>query len=158
MTTRVLTHFEYCCIVWGNSCNYNTYKIEKLQRRACQLILGNDYTSLDTARKQLNILSFEETIFIHKANVMYKIAHNSAPIYLTDLFQMRSNESNLNDSRLNLRSTSNKNFLIPKPKTNLFKSRFSYSGALVWNSIPLWIKNSSTINSFTNNCLKWMKS
>ena len=116
----IKSYFEYCCIVWGNSCNYNTYKIKKLQRRACKLILGNDYTSLDTARKQLNILSFEETIFIHKANVMYKIPHNSSPIYLTDLFQMRSNESNLNDSRLNLRSTSNKNFLIPKPKTNLF--------------------------------------
>ena len=120
----IKSQFEYCCIVWGNSCNYNTHKIEKLQRRACKLILGNDYTSLDTARKQLNILSFEETIFIHKAKVMYKIAHNTAPIYVTDLFQMRSNESNLNDSRLNLRSTSNKNFLIPKPKTNFLKTVF----------------------------------
>ena len=27
------------------------------------------------------------------------------------------------------------------------KSSFSYSGALVWNSIPLWIKHSSTIES-----------
>ena len=53
--------------------------------------------------------------------------------------------------------TSNKNFLIPKPKINLFKSSLSYSGALVWNSIPLRIKNSSTLESFTNNCLKWMK-
>ena len=88
---------------------------------------------------------------------MYKIAHKTAPIYLTDLFQMRGNGNNLNDSQLNLRSTSNKNFLIPKPKTNLYKSSFSYSGALVWNSIPLWIKNSSKIEPFTNNCLKWMK-
>ena len=88
---------------------------------------------------------------------MYKIAHNIALIYLTDVFQMRSNESNLNDSWLNLLSVSNKNFLIPRPKTNLYKNSFSFSSALVWNSIPLWIKNSSTIDSFTNNCLKWMK-
>ena len=45
--------------------------------------------------------------------------------------------------QLKLRSMSNRNFLIPKPKINLFKNSFSYSGALVWNSIPLWIKNST---------------
>ena len=153
----IKSYIEYCCVVWGNSCNFNAYKIEKLQRRACKLILGNDYTTLDAARKQLRMLSFEETIFIHKAKVMYKIASNTAPIYLTDLFQMRGNESNLNNSQVNLRSTSNKNFLIPKPKISLFKNSLSYSGALVWNSVPLEIKQSSTIESFTNNCLKWMK-
>ena len=113
---------EYCCVVWGNSCNFNAFKIEKLQRRACKLILGNDYTILDAARKQLRILSFEETVFIHKAKVMNKIANNAAPIHLTDLFQMRGNDSYLNNSHLNLRSTSNKNILVPKPKLSLFKN------------------------------------
>ena len=153
----IKSHIEYCCVVWGNSCNFNAFKIEKLQRRACKLILGNDYTTLDAAGKQLRILSFEETVFIHKAKVMYKIANNAAPIYLTELFQMRGNDSYLNNSHLNLRSTSNKNFLIPEPKISLFKNSLSYSGSLVWNSIPLWIKNSSTMESFTMNCLQWMK-
>ena len=154
----IKSHIEYCCVVWGNACSFNAYKIEKLQRRACKLILGNNYTTLDAARKKLNISSFKETIFIHKAKVMYKIANNAAPIYLTDLFQTRGNGSDLNSSQLNLRSTSNKNFLIPKPKISLFKSSLSYSGALVLNSISLKIKkNSSTLESFTNNCLKWMK-
>ena len=70
---------------------------------------------------------------------------------------MRGNDSYLNNSQLNLQPTSNKNFLIPKPKISLFKNSLSYSGALVWNSIPLWIKNSSTIEAFTINCLQWMK-
>ena len=145
-------HLEYCCIVWGNSSNFNTYKIEKLQRRACKLILGKDYTTLEDARNYLHVLSFEETIFIHKAKTMYKIATNSAPIYLNELFQMRDSGSNPNNSQLNLRSTSNRNFLIPKPKINLFKNSLSYSGALVLNSVPLWIKNSDSIKSFTKHC------
>ena len=154
----IKSHIEYCCIVWGNSSNFNAYKIEKMQRRACKLILGKDYTTLDEARNQLDILSFEETIFIHKAKVMFKIATNAAPIYLTDLFQMRGDMQNLNSSQLNLRSTANRNFLIPKPKISLFKNSLSYSGALVWNSIPLCIKNSDTIQSFSKKCLQWMKS
>ena len=75
-------------------------------------------------RKQLRNLSFEETMFIHKAKIMYKIANNVAPIYLTDLFQMRDSANNLNNIQLKLRSMSNRNFLIPKPKTDLFKKQF----------------------------------
>ena len=94
-------HFEYCCLVWGNSSNLNTYKIEKLQRRACKLILGKDYTTLEDARNYLHVLSFEETIFIHKAKTMYKIATNSAPTYLNEQFKMRDSGSNPNNSQLN---------------------------------------------------------
>ena len=53
---------------------------------------------------------------------MYKMAKDTASIYLPDLVQMRGNDSYLNNSQLNLRSTSNKNFLIPKPKISLFKN------------------------------------
>ena len=75
----IKSHIEYYCVVWGNSCNSNAFKIEKLQRRACKLILGNYYTTQDAVRKQFSILSFEETVFIHKAKVMYEIANNTAP-------------------------------------------------------------------------------
>ena len=77
----IKSHLEYCCVVWGNSTNLNTYMIEKLQKkkkRACKLILGNDYTTLENARKRLHNLSFEETMFIHKAKIM--IANNVAPV------------------------------------------------------------------------------
>ena len=112
------------------------------------------YSNLEEAQNRLNMLSFSESVFLQKAKVMYKVSNNIAPEYLTDLFKMRESNSN---STLNLRSVSNKHFLIPKPKTNLFKNSLSYSGALVWNSIPLDIKNSMTLNSFVQNCTFWLK-
>ena len=60
-------HFDYYFVIWGNPFNSNVHKIEKLQRRACKLILGMDYTSLEDARRQLNKLSFDELVFISKA-------------------------------------------------------------------------------------------
>ena len=59
---------------------------------------------------------------------MFKVSNNIAPEYLTDLFKMRESNGN---SILNLRSVSNKHFLIPNTKMNLFKNSLSYSGALV---------------------------
>ena len=77
--------------------------------------------------------------------MMYKIAYNIAPSYLINLFQMR----NVSDDTISsLRSVDNKNFLVPKPKINLFKNSLTYSGAIIWNSIPLEIKNSNSLNIF----------
>ena len=95
------------------------------------MILGIDYVIPEDALKTLNLLSFEEIIFINKAKLMYKIANDIAPIYLTELFQMRDGSNTFN-----LRSVSNKTFTIPKPKLSIFKRSLSYSGVLVWNSIP----------------------
>ena len=60
---RIKPHFENWCVVWGNSFNSNLHKIEKLQRRACKLILGTDYISLEDAWRQFYVviwrISFE---------------------------------------------------------------------------------------------------
>ena len=96
------------------------------------LTLRNEYSNLDEAQNRLNMLSFSASVFLQKAKVMYKVSNNIAPEYLSDLFKMRESNSN---SILNLRSVSNKHFLIPNTKMNLFKNSLSYSGALVWNRI-----------------------
>ena len=53
-----------------------------------------------------------------------------------------------NEDTMTLRSDSNKNFKTPKPKSNMFKNSLSYSGTLIWNSIPLEIRNVNTIGDF----------
>ena len=147
-------HFEYCCVIWGNSFNSNLHKIEKLQRRACKLILGTDYISLEDARRQLNMLSFEELVFVNKAKVMFKVTQGISPIYITEMFQIKGCN---NEDTMTLRSDSNKKFKTPKPKLNMFKNSLSYSGTLIWNSIPLEIRNANTIGDFVKKCITWMK-
>ena len=44
-------------IVWENSSNYNVSKITKLQKRACNVIIENQYENLESALRTLNILS-----------------------------------------------------------------------------------------------------
>ena len=147
-------HIDYCSVIWGNSTNFNIEKVTKIQRRACKIILGSEYTHLEEARNHLKILSFDESVFLNKAKMMYKIANNIAPSYLIDLFQMRKIS---HDTTSSLRSVANKKFLIPKPKINLFKNSLSYSGAIIWTSIPLEIKNATSVNNFVSKCTAWMK-
>ena len=81
---------------------------------------------------------------------MYKIKNNLAPSYLDEMFLMR--DANLDNTSSNLRSVANKNFIVPQAKCNLFKGSLSYSGVIVWNSIPVSIKDSSSLPMFISKC------
>ena len=133
----------------------NINKITKLQRRSCKLILGQEYNGLIEALERLNMLSFDQSIFLSKAKLMYKIQNNLAPAYLNEMFLMR--DITLNNTAFNLRSVTIKNLLVPQAKSNLFKGSLSYSGVIVWNSIPVSIKNSSSLTVFVKRCTEWMK-
>ena len=139
-------------MIWGNSSNYNVSKLTKLQRKACKVILKNEYEDLDSARMKLTVLSFDQNIFLNKAKTMYKVANGLITQHIIDLFQFRA-DSLPNTS---LRSVSNQNFTIRKPKCSLYKESLSYSGPVIWNAIPPEIKKSSTINAFTNTLRAWI--
>ena len=147
-------HFVYCSTVWSNTSSGNINKITKLQRRACKLILSQDYTDIQEALKRLNILSFDQDIFLNKAKLMYKVYNNIAPVYLHELFQMR--DINLDNTASNLRSVAHKNYLLPQAKCNLYKGSFSYSGVVVWNSLPTSIKLASSLDTFVKQCTEWL--
>ena len=86
---------------------------------------------------------------------MYKFYNNLAPVYLHELFQMK--DINLDNTTSNLRSVAHKNYLLPQAKCNLYKGSFSYSGGVVWNSLPTNIKVASSLETFVRLCTEWLK-
>ena len=76
---------------------------------------------------------------------MFKVTQGISPIYIAELFQIKGCNG---EDTMTLRSDSNKNFKTPKPKLNMFKNTLSYSGSLIWNSIPAEIRNDNTIGDF----------
>ena len=148
-------HFEYCSVIWSNTSSSNINKFNTLQRRACKLILAQEYNGLQESLKRLDILSFDQIVFLNKAKIMYKVYNNLAPTYLQELFQMR--DVNHDNTASNLRSVSRKNYILPQAKCNLFKGSLSFSGVIVWNNIPVNIKNSQSLDVFVKRCTYWIK-
>ena len=100
---------------------------------------------------ELDILSFDQGVFLNKAKIMYKIYN-----YLHEMFQMR--EVNLESILSNFRSVANKHYVLPHAKCNLFKGSLSFSGVLIWNDVPLEIKkNSYSLQMFSKRCSEWIK-
>ena len=145
-------HLDFCNVVWGSTKKSNIQVLIRLQRRACHIILGEQYTNLKDALVSINALNTEQRILLQKAKFMYRVSTNAAPLYIQNMFQ------NSNASSRTLRSSNDLNYVIPKPNKELFKGSISYSGAQVWNSIPSYIRLCPTIKCFTSNVIKWMSS
>ena len=138
--------------MWGSTSEANKLKIYRLQKRACRVILDYNVEDSQEAMKSLKIQSVYDPLFLRKAKFMFKVFHESAPIYITEKLTLRSNAN----TSLVLRSVTSQCYVFPKPRTECFKQSRRYSGCLVWNSLPEVVKKANTLGSFHNRCLKWL--
>ena len=73
---------------------------------------------------------------------MYKVLNNETPNYLRAKFINRSDTLSYS-----LRDTEGK-LTVPLPRTEHYKRSFSYSGAVLWNSLPSKLKQAISVNDF----------
>ena len=101
---------------------------------------------------RLKILSFDESVFLNKAKIMYKVANNIAPSYLINLFQLRNSSD---DTIYNLRSVGNTNFRCPSQNWIYLRKVCHIRG--LYHLEQHSIGNSSSLDLSVNKCKAWMK-
>ena len=126
----ILPHFDYCSPFWDELRVTLSDKLQKLQNRAARVITRSSYdTSASILLSRLNWDNLSTRRKKLKATLMFKIIKGLSPAYLQDLFSIRSTKYNLRDSEIKLN--------LSKPRTNYCKRALGYSGALLWNSLPV---------------------
>ena len=104
-------HLDYANIVWGSTSKGNLMQIERLQRRACRIILDYNVENLYQSMNDLKIMSMTERVFLRKAKFMYKVLNNLTPEYINALFTKRQVHDNVHDSYVKCSMTAD-NFLL----------------------------------------------
>ena len=139
-SSLVQPHFDYCSMVWG-LCSKSLS--QKLQNRAARVITFSNYDrSTDELLRMVNWVKLDRQRLIDKSITMYKIVNRMAPDYLCSHFVFRSDTLayNLRQSDFSL--------AIPQARTNYCKRSLSYSGAVLWNGLPLDMRQSPSLNVF----------
>ena len=152
--TYLQPHIDYCSTVWGGTSHSNLNRIFRLQKRAVKIILNYNYDDIASSMNDLKIMNIYERIFMRKAKFMFKVSKAITPSYINDMFSLRP----MNETVQSLRSVNTSSFHIPRPQKEIFKQSLIYSGPIIWNNLPDWLKNLKTVDSFHNNCIKWIKS
>jgi hypothetical protein len=148
--SHVLPVIDYCSIVWGQ-CNITLLgRIYMLQKRIARNVLKNYVVSEIELFKKLNWLNIYKRITYQTVIMVYKSVNGMTPSYLSNVFHFSGEnyEYILRNSGINLR--------LPKPRTNMMKRSFTYCGAQLWNSIPVEVRQATTVNEFKNKCKSYL--
>ena len=132
----------YCNFVWGTCEITFRNKLQKVQNRGAARVLT--YSDYDVVAGHLfkllrwkNLTSQQQ---IQRVTMVYKFLHGLGPEYLSSKFERREIAHNLRDSENRL--------VVPLPRTNCYKNSFSYSGAILWNSLPCDLWEAESLRQF----------
>jgi hypothetical protein len=136
---------EYCDVIFDGCGIVQSQKLESIQYDAARTCLGALQT---TSRRSLleeigwETLSTRRTA--HKIILYYKIKNNLVPEYLSQLCP----PTVATVSRYNLRNANNQARL--STRTTRYKDSFLPSATLLWNDIPIELRNTPTLNTFNS--------
>ena len=129
--------------MWGSCSKSLSQKLQKLQNRASRLVTFSNYNrSTDELLQMVNWVKLDHQCLVDKSIMMYKIVNRMAPAYFCSHFVFCSDTLtyNLRESDFSI--------AIPQPRTNYYKRSLSYSGAVLWNCLPLDISQSPSLKVF----------
>ena len=136
----VASNFEYCSIVYNSFSSGQDKKLEKLNERALRLV-SNDYRSTyEDILSKTNKRMLYETRKIKLAEFVYKVQHKLAPPLNDTFFTKQVTPYHMRD-----------NIKLMKPVYNTVQygmKSIAYQGPLVWNSLPVYIKDTDDFQAF----------
>ena len=143
----ILPRIDYCLSVWAGAPKSSLDCLFRLQKRAGRTVLDVDRDTPSVyVFNNLGWMSIYQRILYKKYLLMYCVMNNIAPNYLLNYFQNRPLPE------YNLRSLSNAYLYVPFPHTESFKNSVQYSGTIIWNSLPSYIRESPNVDTFKRKC------
>ena len=142
--------------MWDGCSDVLKKRLNSLHRRAAKLIFPDTTLTTEQKLKEMRIKSLQKQPEYNKGLFMYRVLSNEAPkpyiynlyTHTRGLFMYRvlSNEapkpyiSNLYTHTLSRYSNSrNYHLSLPRPRIDILKTSISFSGAYLWNNLPLLI-------------------
>jgi len=144
-TAMIQSRLDYANSVLYNTSAGNINKLQRIQNTLARTIFqGQHDLPVADLIQNLHWLPIKNRISFKIATITYKLLQTEEPSYLFRLIAARETPRVLRSS--------NQCLLTQTRTRTTFGSRaFSCAAPQIWNSIPLTIRNSSTIKVFRNN-------
>ena len=140
-----LSHINYASIVWSCSAQNHLKKLNTLYKRGTKIILPDPTLSTKEKQAVLDILPLNQQLEFQKLVSVFKTRFNLTPHYITNLL-------------IKSHRYSSTNYLLPQARIDLFKTSFSFSGAVMWNSLPLRLRLCCSCSEFKTNLRHYLQS
>jgi len=95
------------------------------------------YRHITLTLQLLHWLPIKFRVIVKTATLMHQILHNRCPLYLTDLVEFNTADS----QRRQLRSSLTRAAVVKRTRIHFGKRAFSVCGPHAWNSLPPAVRN-----------------
>ena len=137
---------EYAVEVWNPMKIEDVKQIEKVQRRATRLVRSQSYESYEQRLKNLGMTTLEERRRRGDMIQTFKIINDYSGIDKDDFFHFVRDRHDIET-----RSVSSDLLVPEKCHLNVRKNFFVCRVVNDWNSLPLHVRESGSVNGFKNN-------
>jgi hypothetical protein len=142
-TSLVATKLDYCNSLFFGLPSTTTNRIQRIQNSLARVVVPSTKRShhISPVLKQLHWLPISQRITYKIASLTFKTLHYKQPTYLFNILSPYTPLSKL-------RSLNQHRLTVPRVNSELGRRAFSYAAPYVWNSLPLSLRSSTSINSF----------
>ena len=142
------SNFNYCSVIWMFSNKMQAEKLEKTNKRAIRFVTDKGHMEYENILSQERLLSINKQCKKAIAVLMYKIKKGLAPSYLRDLMTVQDIKYDMRDSE---------KCVMPQYNTVQYgKNSVKYYGVKLWNTLPIAIKTSPSLNTFKSGVTEWL--
>ena len=152
--TYVRPHLEYAVQAWCPWTQADIKVLEDVQRRAVGMISGLQGQSYQDKLSELELMSLEDRRVRGDMIQTWKILHGYDNVREATWFT-RLNSTAVRDTRA---SSSPYTLVQNRANTELRRNTFSYRVVRGWNSLPINVQSSSTVNAFKSSYDVWFQS
>jgi hypothetical protein len=141
----ISSRLDYANSVLFGAPHYVTHKLQRIQNSLARIVLQSDsHAHSEPLLRQLHWLPVHSRIRFKLATITYNALSTNSPQYLASHIRYHQPVRCLRSS--------DQQYLLPTPASTNFASRsFRSAAPVIWNSLPLDIRSSSSIDIFKRN-------
>lgn len=149
----ILSHISYCDVLyWPALVVKDKRSLQKLANACLRFSYGvRKYDHISPYYMESGWLRLEERFKVHVCCMVYKINLFQEPQYLFDKLIKMSTVHQFTTRHNNLYS-------IPRHRTALYERSFTYNAMKLFNSLPICIKESTSVSTFKKRIKAYIKS
>ena len=147
----VMSRLDYCNALLAGTTKNNLNLLQKVQNQCIRTVCQLPYRASTTSpRLDLHWLPVKERVNYKLSVITYKTMSTNQPTYLrnllTEYVPARTLRSSIDDKKL----------VVPLTRSKLQERSFSFAAPSCWNSLPLFIRQSPTLQSFKSSLKRFL--
>ena len=145
--TLVRSQFEHCSQIWRPSTKSNLDKLDAFQKKCVKWILSEEFVNYHSYEtylykcRQVNILPLSKRFDLNDLILFHKIVYGLSSQFLPEYLSLYNGNSRLRSCHLD--HLSYVSAILPVSNNSLLKRSFFYRTHLLWNNIPLDLRENS---------------